>query len=157
RTAAGNQKLRLETAAYPVPVKKQRKYNLTRWAVTGRDDVGVNAACQRIYAALKKKGSLDADWRELCRLWASDFRTHITESRWQGFCRDLAAMEARLGTKPSAALPAAAGEAVTERTITIETPTIRAELDRRRGLAIRHAAFAPDFTPLIGSIPHGHF
>src|SRR4030095_11393578 len=28
--------VRLETAACPVPVKKQRKYNLTRWAVTGR-------------------------------------------------------------------------------------------------------------------------
>ena len=56
QTAAGNQMLRLETAAYPVPVKKQRKYNLTRWAVTGRDDIGVNAACQRIYAALKNEG-----------------------------------------------------------------------------------------------------
>jgi hypothetical protein len=81
QTAAGNQRLRLETAAYPVPVKKQRKYNLTRWAVTGRDDIGVNAACQRIYAALKARGGSDAEWRELCRLWASDFRTHITEGR----------------------------------------------------------------------------
>jgi hypothetical protein len=36
--------LRLENAAYPVPVKKQPNYNLTRWAVTGRDDVAVNAA-----------------------------------------------------------------------------------------------------------------
>ena len=85
QTTGSHQKLRLETAAYPVPVKKQRKYNLTRWAVTGRDDIGVNAACQRIYAALKKNGSPDTDWRELCRLWASDFRTHITEARWQGF------------------------------------------------------------------------
>ena len=41
--------------------------------------------------------------------------------------------------------------------LTIETPFIRAELDRRRGLAIRHAGFAPDFTPLIGGIAHGHF
>ena len=45
--------LRLETAAYPVPVKKQRKYNLSRWAVTGRDDIAINAACQRIYRALR--------------------------------------------------------------------------------------------------------
>jgi hypothetical protein len=157
KTAAGNQVLRLETAAYPVPVKKQRKYNLTRWAVTGRDDIGVNAACQRIYAALKTRAGSEADWRELCRLWASDFRTHITESRWQRFCQDLAAMEARLETHQPAGLPAVIGEAVMDRIITIETPTIRAELDRRRGLAIRHAAFAPDFTPLIGGIAHGHF
>ena len=157
QTAGSSQKLRLETAAYPVPVKKQRKYNLTRWAVTGRDDIGVNAACQRIYAALKKNGGAEADWRELCRLWASDFRTHITESRWQGFCRDLATMEARFETSRAPAPLAIAGEAIGDRTITIETPTIRAELDRRRGLAIRYAAFAPDFTPLIGGIAHGHF
>jgi hypothetical protein len=156
QTAASHQKLRLETAAYPVPVKKQRKYNLTRWAVTGRDDIGVNAACQRIYGALKNRGG-DDDWRELCRLWASDFRTHITESRWQRFCRDLAAMEARFETSHPPAPLAVAGETVSDRAITIETPTIRAELDRRRGLAIRHAAFAPDFVALIGGIAHGHF
>jgi len=157
KTAAAHQMLRLESAAYPVPVKKQRKYNLTRWAVTGRDDIGVNAACQRIYAALKARNGSDSDWRELCRLWASDFRTHITEGRWQRFCRDLAAMEARLKTSQPPASVAIAGEPISDRTIIIETPTVRAELDRRRGLAIRHAAFAPDFTPLIGGIAHGHF
>jgi hypothetical protein len=154
--AAGNV-LRLESAAYPVPVKKQRKYNLTRWAVTGRDDIGINAACQRIYAALKKTGGSDADWRELCRLWASDFRTHITEARWKRYCADLAAMEARLKTTLTPALPAVTGDTVTDRHIMIETPTIKARLDRRRGLAIESAGFAPDFTPLIGGIAHGYF
>ena len=157
RTTACNQALRLETAAYPVPVKKQRKYNLTRWAVTGRDDIGANAACQRIYTALKARGGSDAEWRELCRLWASDFRTHITEQRWQRFTHDLAAMEAKIGTAAAPSFPSVTGEPVEDRTISIETPTIRAELDRRRGLAVRHAAFAPDFTPLIGGIAHGHF
>ena len=149
--------LRLETAAYPVPVKKQRKYNLTRWAVTGRDDTAINAACQRIYAALKKTDAPDSDWRELCRLWASDFRTHITQKRWDGYCRDLAAMEARLGTAPLAPLPAPDGKIVSDRFIDIATPTLRARLDRRRGLAIQSAGFAPDFAPLIGGLPHGTF
>jgi hypothetical protein len=149
--------LRLETAAYPVPVKKQRKYNLTRWAVTGRDDVAVNAACQRIYAALKERRAPDDAWRELCRLWASDFRTHITESRWRNYCRDLQAFEDQLGTEADHPLLKAGGEAATDRFIDIATPFVRARLDRRRGLAIQHAAFAPDFTPLIGGIPHGHF
>jgi len=40
--------LRLETAACPVPVKKQLKYNRTRCALTGRDDIAINAICQRI-------------------------------------------------------------------------------------------------------------
>ena len=149
--------LQLESAAYPVPVKKQRKYNLTRWAVTGRDDIAINAACQRIYATLKKKKAPDAEWRELCRLWASDFRTHITEARWKNYRQDLAAMEARLGTGADRPLPAPDGDAVTDRYIDIATPFIRARLDRRRGLAIQRAGFAPDFTPLIGGIAHGHY
>lgn len=149
--------LRLETAAYPVPVKKQRKYNLTRWAVTGHDDVGINAACQRIYGALKSSSAPDSDWRELCRLWASDFRTHITQKRWEYYCRDLAAMESRLDTAPPASLSALEGEGVSDRYIDIATPTVRARLDRRRGLAIQSASFAPGFTPLIGGLPHGTF
>jgi hypothetical protein len=149
--------LRIESAAYPVPVKKQRKYNLTRWAVTGRDDIAINAACQRIYVALKNCDAPDDAWRELLRLWASDFRTHITESRWRDYCRDLEAMERRSATVVDRPLPDAGGEAITGRFIEIVTPMIRARLDRRRGLAIQRAAFAPDFTPLIGGIPHGHF
>ena len=50
--------LSLESAACPVPVKKQRKYNLARWAVTGRDNLAINAACQRIY-----EGMLDREHR----------------------------------------------------------------------------------------------
>jgi hypothetical protein len=65
--------LRLESAACPVPVKKQRKYNLSRWAVTGRDDIAINAACERIYRALVEADSADdSDWKELCYLWSSD-------------------------------------------------------------------------------------
>lgn len=88
-----NQELRLETAAVPVPVKKQRKYNLSRWAVTGRDDIAINAECERIYRGLD--GADDAAWKELCYLWSSDFRTHITEARWQKFCVRLADAENR--------------------------------------------------------------
>ena len=56
--AGAGQRLSLESAACPVPVKKQRKYNLARWAVTGRDNLAINAACQRIY-----EGMLDREHR----------------------------------------------------------------------------------------------
>jgi Glycosyl hydrolase family 57 len=153
----GNNQLRLESPAYPVPVKKQRKYNLTRWAVTGRDDIGVNAACQRIYEFLKQHEGSDDDWRELCRLWASDFRTHITKKRWDGFCRDLEAIETRLKTYSPASLLRPTGKSFTDRYLDIETACVRARLDRRRGLAIVHAAFAPDFVTVVGTLPHGTF
>ena len=77
-----------------MPVKKQRKYNLSRWAVTGRDDIAINAACERIYRGMADGQASDADWKELCALWASDFRTHITEKRWNGYCARLAEAEA---------------------------------------------------------------
>ncbi len=87
---AGN-RLRLESAQQPVPVKKQGKYNLTRWAVTGRDDLGINTACRRIYTSLEAAGkAASADhWRRLCYLWSSDFRTHITAGRWTRYLREL--------------------------------------------------------------------
>ena len=82
---AGN-RLHLESPEQPIPVKKQEKYNITRWAVTGRDDLSINTACWRIFESLKEKPGLnDDDWRELCYLWSSDFRTHITEKRWKAY------------------------------------------------------------------------
>ncbi|HEY7546744.1 MAG TPA: glycoside hydrolase family 57, partial [Blastocatellia bacterium] len=69
---AGN-RLRLESAEQPIPVKKQGKYNVTRWAVTGRDDTGINTECWRIYEALKESPATTEDQRrELCYLWSSD-------------------------------------------------------------------------------------
>jgi hypothetical protein len=147
------QPLRLESAACPIPVKKQRKYNLSRWAVTGRDDVGVNAACQRIYEGMLQG---DADWKELCTLWSSDFRTHITAKRWAGFRARLEAAEARW-SRPCAAAVAPRGAPVTERHIDIVTPTLNAKLDRRRGLALSSLHFAGHDKPALGGLPHGHF
>ncbi len=89
------QPLKLETATCPVPVKKQRKYNLSRWAVTGRDDLGINAACQRIHDGLAAAGTGEEPWKELCYLWSSDFRTHITDARWIAFVKRLAEAERR--------------------------------------------------------------
>jgi hypothetical protein len=146
--------LRLETPTSPIPVKKQRKYNLARWAVTGRDDLGVNAACQRIYDGMR--GTADADWKELCTLWASDFRTHITENRWAAFCERLRAAEARWGV----ALPApvaAHGTAALDRMIAVKTAGVSARLDRRRGLALDAVHFAGHALPTLGGVPHGHF
>ena len=149
-------RVRLETAACPVPVKKQRKYNLTRWAVTGRDDIAINAACQRIYSAIATAKPKDPVWKELCHMWASDFRTHITETRWKEYCAKLNAMEQRLSVGPSSAPTPIEGVPVTDRYVSVATDALSARLDRRRGLALKWLAFGNE-TPCIGSLPHGHF
>jgi hypothetical protein len=149
------QKLSLESAACPVPVKKQRKYNLARWAVTGRDNIAINAACERIYQGMLRSEA-GANWKELCYLWASDFRTHLTEPRWRAYCVRLTAAEARW----SAALPLAlqdTGKKIAERHFAIETPSLRARLDRRRGLALQSLHFKNQTLPALGGLPHGFF
>jgi hypothetical protein len=149
------QRLSLESPACPVPVKKQRKYNLARWAVTGRDNTAINAACQRIYEGMLADAA-NANWKELCYLWASDFRTHLTEKRWTSLCTRLAGAERRWG----APLPAAtqiSGSAVVERHFTVETPALRATLDRRRGLALANLHFKNQAQPALGGLPHGFF
>jgi hypothetical protein len=149
--------LTLESPACPVPVKKQRKYNLSRWAVTGRDDLGVNAACERIYRGLLRAGADTAAWKELCYLWSSDFRTHITERRWRAYCERLGRAEAQWTVVPAAAPVPPLGETAGERHIAIETPALKACLDRRRGLAIEQLQFVGDARPSIGGLAHGHF
>jgi hypothetical protein len=160
--------LRLESAACPVPVKKQRKYNLSRWAVTGRDDLGINAACERVYAALLRANVTDtAAWKELCYLWSSDFRTHITDERWKEYCARLAQAEAwwvaRDGTESKAQPRLSLATYITSddgslpRHIAINTPAVKASLDRKRGLAISRLQFAGNSEPIVGGLPHGHF
>ena len=82
----GGNELKLESPAQPIPVKKQEKYNINRWALTGRDDVIINTKCYKIYEGLlSDKNAKFEDWKELCYLWSSDFRTHITEKRWNEY------------------------------------------------------------------------
>jgi hypothetical protein len=107
--------LALESPSQPIPVKKQDKYNVSRWAVTGRDDIGINTRCWRLYEQLNGEDCAEPErWRELCELWASDFRTHITESRWRAFRARLAGIERDwLPAAPGEAAPAGKGGRMT--------------------------------------------
>jgi hypothetical protein len=159
------QVLHLESAACPVPVKKQRKYALARWAVTGRDDVAINAACQRIHDGLIACAGNAAGWKELCYLWSSDFRTHITDARWSAYCARLQTAEQKYvqAIQEQVALPVStlrfipANGRTENRFIDIETPMLKARLDRRRGLAIESLQFDGQATPVVGGLRHGHF
>lgn len=162
--APGDAALRLETAENPIPVKKQPKYNVSRWAVTGRDDLDINTLCARVHAHLADaKTPLEAPaWRELCYLWSSDFRTHITPKRWSAFRSRLDAFAAAL--PPPAPKPEAPeilwknSTAIRAgRWLDIETQNLTARLDTRRGLAIDRLTAGGDTMPLLGGLPHGHF
>lgn len=148
--------LRLEAPAHPIPVKKQDKYNIGRWAVSGRDDIGINTRCWRLYDRVR--GSDDpAKWRELCALWASDFRTHITEARWAAL---LPALE--MEPPPPAPAPPQDPELPAEvtregRLWRIQTGDLDVVLNARRGLAIESFTDARWGDVLLGTLEHGYF
>ncbi len=163
---AGN-RLHLESAEVPVPVKKQEKYNLTRWSVTGRDDLSVNTACWQIHESLKAGGkATEDDWRELCFLWSSDFRTHITEKRWATYRERLAKMQKRFVPAARAggtnavrkALPPEVRITRASRFLTIETDRVALKLNCRRGMAIDSLVFKDvSETSLCGTLAHGYY
>lgn len=157
-----NQLLTLEAPSNPVPVKKQPKYNLTRWSSSGRDDLFANTMCHRAAQTLiGQHEASEEDWRALCRLWSSDFRTHITPRRWAAFQDELNAFVARLqAERPSTAPAIRTSSAFTpriehgSRCILIETDALRIALDHRRGLAIDGMG-RPHERQIVGCLPHG--
>jgi hypothetical protein len=168
----------LVSAAQPIPVKKQAKYNVSRWAVTGRNNTWLNTVCHRLAQRIDALPLLQQDpedWKTLCLFWASDLRTHITEQRWQRSCEHLAEFAGRLGvpidfgeTRQDHSEKVKESEsASTEFSIVrdadnillqIETKASRLALNLRRGLTIHSLAFkSHDFVPIVGTLTHGYF
>jgi hypothetical protein len=162
------QNLTLETAEQPIPVKKQSKYNIVRWAVTGRDDLGVNTRCWNIFKSLIDESNKDqSDWKELCYLWSSDFRTHITEKRWVAYLDRLKKFENIHTKKPKAEFSNSAQllkknlnvrvERV-GRFLEIKGMRLKIRLNCHKGLAIESFTDTDvSKNPLFGTLPHGHF
>jgi len=102
--------LRLESAAAPVPTKKQLKYNVTRWAVCGRDNPRTNARCHALARTIERAAALQragggrtiaepvlARAAEVTgRLWGSDLRTHTTDDRAAAAAAGAGALAAEL-------------------------------------------------------------
>jgi hypothetical protein len=169
RPSAGN-RLHLESSGQPIPVKKQSKYNITRWSVTGRDDLGINTECWRIYRELASSPSVgDDEWRELCYLWSSDFRTHITAKRWSAYKKRLndfknAMMAGRpdgtaVGNKPVRQnVPDSCTCAQIGRYFVVETEFLRIKLNLSKGATIESLWFkGVSDKPLCGTLHHGYY
>lgn len=169
---------KLTSARQPIPVKKQAKYNVSRWAISGRNDLWINTLCHRIFRHLKSTGqAANPKYRRLlCDYWASDLRTHITLERWNKAETEIKVWTQELGisstigaaplTAPSCSSDyddlAAAGFQVElddeEILFSIHSNDIHVVLNLRRGMSIHSLAFRQhSFTSLIGTLPHGYF
>ncbi len=173
----------LRSPLFPVPVKKQRKYNIARWAVTGRDDLWLNTISHRLVGKVSD-GHLqleEAAQKQLCRLWSSDLRTHITTKRWHQLQQEIEALGIAQESIESSDFHQPDHGRIfdqsyfTENDLIIEdeteirwdrqrkrlqvsTPTVQTDLNLFRGASFYALAFGShQFTPLIGTIPHGYF
>jgi len=168
---------RLTSVSQPIPVKKQAKYNINRWAVTGRDDLWLNTSCHQIQQELVRGGCKSGEsWKALCELWASDLRTHITSDRWEQTVKRVAEIRHGLGLDnriPKVKKSGTTGHAFNEIGLpkgvqidqdeegmlwTIKMPSLHLVLNTRRGLAIKSLAFkSHGFEPVVGTLPQGYF
>ena len=173
-----NSAFKLEDASYPIPVKKQTKYNIARWAVTGKNDIWLNTMCHRIEECMQlSRNNNKDDWKVLCELWASDLRTHITQKRWKKALDKLNKVIKKNKisntfyenyhvseiTHPLSYINTKfddikIGLEKDDTLLSIATSNINLKLNLRRGMAIQSLAFkSHGMESCIGTLPHGHF
>ncbi|MBU1419561.1 MAG: glycoside hydrolase family 57 [Proteobacteria bacterium] len=161
---------RLTSASHPIPVKKQAKYNIARWAITGKNDLWLNTMCHRIAKQLSQAATINEDhWKKLCEFWASDFRTHIEKKRWDTMCKKLNDFlhELNLATsEPTGSnnitMVEQDGFEINRESdniyLSVKSAQIDLVLNMRRGLAIKSLAFKSHaYKALVGSLPHGYY
>lgn len=160
----GGNELDLSCSSQPIPVKKQSKYNITRWALSGRNDFQFNSLCRAICHKLEQEFTFDSDnknkWRELCFCWSSDLRTHITEKRYKQALAKL--KQLAFETKSAVREPyfQISGTPLTnhKRLLKLKTKGAHVTLNIAKGLAIHETSFAShDDTPSFGTLDHGYF
>ena len=83
-----NKKVSLTTSLNPIIVKKQEKYSLSRWAACGRGANYINTLCYKYFKKIENIDDL-SQWKLLLKYWGSDYRTHITENKWEKAINDL--------------------------------------------------------------------
>ena len=176
-------RLSLESPQQPIPVKKQEKYNITRWAVTGANDLQINTECWKLYQNLMDLEASEEDWKELCYLWSSDFRTHITAKRLENYLLRLEKFKAKIiqtadlsvsksfknpGTGLKKEIKSGCSCRKSNSTdflifrehcfLHIESDRIKLILNCRRGMAIHSLIFKQVCKdPLCGSLEHGYY
>ncbi len=156
RAENGGHHITLESPEQPIPVKKQEKYNINRWALTGRGDYQINTACHALCHSLKESCN-SSDWKKLCYLWSSDFRTHITKKRWKKFTsllQENSTQHIQTEAKPLPSLTQAVQH--NKKYISMQSEQLSLTLNVQKGLAIRGFG-EKNMPPLFGTLDHGFY
>lgn len=144
--------IKVNSLISPVTVKKQQKYNVARWAVSGRDDSTINA---NIYKILDSFSLEELDPKLILRACSSDYRTHVGDGKWL-----------ELNQIFKELLPYKSNSGHITRLLEFESEpapqrdfsdgNVRLAFDVRKGCAIRELSWSGHSLKL-GTITHGHF
>ncbi len=158
-----NNTLNLESSQQPIPVKKQEKYNINRWALTGRGDLEINTKIFRLLKTFERNKPSKEDWKKLLCLASSDFRTHITQTRWDAFKDEFDGFVKKWNAKPVYFSYSTGKEVkfnIKENlfSLTIETEKLKCVFNKKKGCTARAVIFKKKSqNPLIGTLPHGYY
>ena len=161
---SGGNKLDLSCAGQPIPVKKQSKYNITRWALSGRNDFQLNSLCRAVCLELENKFPFcprnEEKWKELCFCWSSDLRTHITGQRYDcalGRLEQLASETGASVREPDFRVSGTPSRELS-RMLSLKPESASVTLNTAKGLAVQEASFAAHAdVPSFGTLSHGYF
>lgn len=164
----------LTSIANPINVKKQEKYNICRWALSGRDDLWLNTQCYQLadkFASLNNSNL--TEWKKLCELWGSDLRTHITEAKWKDALKELGYLQTKFANSIADEVNLThqlrnnfldydinniVRKSSDGLSLHIETCVVKASFSLRRGLALTSLAFeSQNFEPILGTLDQGYF
>ncbi|WP_022671251.1 glycoside hydrolase family 57 [Hippea alviniae] len=158
-----NKAIRLESPQQPIPVKKQEKYNINRWALTGRNDLEINTDVFRLTKALISGNANNEEWKKLLYFASSDFRTHITDKRWKRFRQRIERFKEKFSVYiEPLSLPLKEIENLKVKNdrfnLEIETDSIGCVFNKIKGLTAKSVVFKDiSNKPLIGTIQHGYY
>jgi hypothetical protein len=139
--------VQLTNAENPIIVKKQQKYNINRWGITGRGDHSLNTFCYRLFNHAKSLGSSfsNDDWKNLLKLSSSDLRTHIEDQRWKNAEKIRRGFEQRFGDVMYQVNSISSNHMTGDATV---------EVDRKRG---NNIISWPSTSPVFGRVESGMF
>lgn len=143
----------------PILTKKQPKYNVVRWAVSGRNNYELNNYSHKL-TQRQRPGIWRPTVKEnenLLDVWASDLRTHITEQRWSELANQHPGV---IGTSLSReSQPNFSGEDVSKlqsSELSLENKKIKISLDPSRGMTVSGAVCkCKSGMRLLGRLPFG--
>ena len=140
--------------------KKQAKYNVVRWAVSGRDNYELNnyAHNQQARGDSVLQGVDTNDLATLLPVWASDLRTHVTSNKWADFLAEHENVLNYSRSRPSGLCDerSTAKTPCAESRVVLQNGKLSLSVDQRRGFTVESCLLnCTCSAALVGRVPYG--